>query len=165
MKTVIVSVVAAGGLTALALLVFSQGANVAIYEIVVALVAIVALVALRQRTPERVTAPDRTGRKDRNPIPPELARLERVVRFGRTTELDADRRMLRLLRTVAGELLRARYGIDPDVEPEAAAALLGSDVWEWLRPDRPVDRMKPGLALEEVERLVAALERLGDGAS
>lgn len=165
MRSVVLSVLTAGGLAALALLVFSQGANVALYEIIVAFVAVIALVALRQRTPERLTPPDASRRRGTRPIPPELARLERVVRFGRTTELDADRRMLRLLRDVARELLQARYGIDMDAEPETAATLLGAEVWMWLRPDRPVDRMKPGIALEEVKQLVAALEQLGDGAS
>jgi hypothetical protein len=46
--------------------------------------------------------------------------------------------------------------------PDEARALLGPDLWELLRPDRPApdDRTAAGISLAAVERMVDDLERL-----
>jgi hypothetical protein len=66
-----------------------------------------------------------------------------------------------MLRSLAAGLL-LRRGIDIERSPERAAALLGPDVWELVRPDRPApdDRTAPGVPIETVERALDDLERL-----
>ena len=55
-----------------------------------------------------------------------------------------------------------RRGIDLERSPDRARRLLGPDVWELIRPDRPPpeDRTARGIALADVERAVDALERI-----
>jgi hypothetical protein len=50
-----------------------------------------------------------------------------------------------------------------DADPEAAAAALGPDTWELVRPDRlrPLDRRARGLAPERLRAIVESLERIG----
>jgi hypothetical protein len=63
---------------------------------------------------------------------------------------------------LAAELLRSRRGIDLEQEPDRARAALGDDVWELVRPDRPLpsDRHAAGIDEPSLERMVVALERL-----
>ncbi len=154
--TLLVALVTAGMLFSL-----SGFMEVAAYELVLAVIAVIALVTLRATSPT-----------DRRPIPsvirsravpPQLERLERIVRFGTSTAIDADRRLYRVLREQAAELLLSRHGVDLDSEPDQARRLLGDEAWERIRPDRaPVkDRMGPGAELSEVEMVVAAVEGLG----
>jgi hypothetical protein len=60
----------------------------------------------------------------------------------------------------AGLLLRR--GVDFERDPARAEELLGPEVWELVRPDRPApdDRTAPGEPIETVERVVADLERI-----
>lgn len=92
---------------------------------------------------------------------PELARVERELVMGSAAAFDFHRRLRPLLCEVADHRLRLR-GIFADEQPERAQAVLGEDVWELVRPDRPVpdDRHAPGVDLDEVETVVARLERL-----
>jgi hypothetical protein len=97
------------------------------------------------------------------PSPPvELLRMERELELGIGSAEFADRRLLPLLRTAAAARLGARHGIDLDRRPEAARALLGDDVWELLRPDRPKsdDRYAPGIPRATVVAVIEHLESL-----
>ena len=55
--------------------------------------------------------------------------------------------------------MAARHGLELERRPKEARALLGDDVWELLRPDRPEpkDRHGPGVPRE---RVVAVIERV-----
>ena len=90
-----------------------------------------------------------------------LQRIERVVGAGRQSAGDVQVRVRPLLCEIADPLLR-REGVRLDSEPLRARALLGEELWEVVRPDRPrpQDRRAPGLTLSELERLVQKLERL-----
>lgn len=140
---------------------FSGFVEAMAYELLLGVVALGALVALG--TPV-VTAARPSRRSRVRLVPPQLLRIERIVRFGISTAVDADRRLYRLLREQARELLRSRHGVDLDEEPEVARAMLGDDVWELIRPDRPAstDRLAPGAELSDVDMVVRSIEQLVD---
>ena len=77
------------------------------------------------------------------------------------TAFDVHYRLRPSLRAVASGLL-LRRGVDLERSPERARELVGPDVWELIRPDRPApdDRTAPGLPLAAVERAVGDLERM-----
>ncbi len=90
---------------------------------------------------------------------PELVRTERELALGVASAAHAHRRLLPLLRAAAAARLSSRHGIELDRRPDAARALLGDDVWDLVRPDRPEpqDRHGPGVPRK---RVAAAVERL-----
>jgi hypothetical protein len=84
------------------------------------------------------------------------------LRLSRVGAFHLHVRLRPLLRDVAAHRLWSHYGIDLDDEPARASELVGPAAWELVRPDRPtpVDRLGPGLALTELDEVVAELERL-----
>ncbi|GBD85847.1 hypothetical protein BMS3Abin02_02268 [bacterium BMS3Abin02] len=160
MKRVVVATLVVAVVVTGILFWFSGFMEAAAYEVLLGVVAVAGLVALRTSAP--ISRPAIGSRTRRRAVPPQLERLERVVRFGTSTATDADRRLYRVLREQARELLLSRYGVDLDAEPEEARRLLGDDAWERIRPDRPVskDRLGPGAELSEVDMVVGAIERL-----
>jgi hypothetical protein len=102
------------------------------------------------------------GRKETPQQPVELLRMERELELGIADATHAHRRLLPLLRAAATARLASRRGVELDRRPEAAEALLGEDVWELLRPDRPepADRHGPGVPRESVAAAIARVESL-----
>jgi hypothetical protein len=100
--------------------------------------------------------------RPRYSAPPQLEKVERLVVFGKTTAFDAEWRLLPFLRSIAAEQLETRHGVDLEACPDLAGRLLGDPGWELLNPNRslPVDRMAPGLSLEEIDVAVSAIEGL-----
>ena len=98
-------------------------------------------------------------RKPLTPQPEELLRMDREIVLGSADADHAQRRLLPLLRSVAAARIAAHHGFELERRPEAARELLGEDVWELLRPDRPApeDRHAPGVPNE---RIVAVIERV-----
>ena len=139
----------------------SGPAELIAYETVVGIVGVVALVSLSPaaHTERRAIRP-----VSRRLIPPQLNRIERIVRFATSTAVDADRRLYPMLRDYARELLLGRRGVSFDTEPERARRLLGDAAWEWIRPDRVVseDRTAPGVDPEDIEVVVRSVEDLVD---
>ena len=147
----------------LALRPLSTSRALAIWVVVVASIALVLLVrnSRGSSTPQhagRFEAALR-GRKEPPQPPVELLRMERELELGIADATHAHRRLLPLLRAAATARLASRRGVELDRRPEAAEALLGEDVWELLRPDRPApaDRHGPGVPREQV---AAAIERV-----
>ncbi len=129
-----------------------------VLEAAALVVGAVALVALVPRAGGRVrgrVAPADPAR------PATLERLEWMVASGRHTTGDIQVRVRPVLRGIAAARLRRR-GVRLDAEPERSRALLGDELWEIVRPDRPrpTDHRLPGLELGTLERLVERLERL-----
>ena len=93
--------------------------------------------------------------------PASLERVGREVALACGTAFDVHYRLRPPVRTVASGLL-ARRGVDLDRTPQRAQMLVGTELWELIRPDRaaPDDRTAPGLPLEAIERVVDELERL-----
>ena len=94
--------------------------------------------------------------------PSELARLEREVYLGMTGQFFLHRRLRPTLREIAEQRLRDCRGVELDSGDADVLAALGDDGWELLRPDRQ-EHWNPdaaGIRLPELERVVAALERI-----
>jgi hypothetical protein len=98
-------------------------------------------------------------RKPKSAPPEELLRMEREIVLGSADADHAHRRLKPLLRGIASARIAARHGFELERRPEEARALLGEDVWELLRPDRPApaDRDAPGVPRKAI---VAAIERI-----
>ena len=93
---------------------------------------------------------------------PELAQLEREVALGMATAFDLHYRLRPSLRRIAGELLASHRGTSLDGQPARARRVLGEETWELVRVDRPPpdNRFGPGIGLERLRTVVAALERI-----
>jgi hypothetical protein len=67
-----------------------------------------------------------------------------------------------LLQDLMASRLAERHGVDVHRSPDAARALLGADVWEWLDPARPASSISrpPGLDPRVLVTLVDRLEAL-----
>jgi hypothetical protein len=67
-----------------------------------------------------------------------------------------------MLREAAAARLAAGHNVDLARRPDAARKLLGEDVWQLLRPDRPqpVDHDAPGIPMRQLRSVVDTLEKL-----
>jgi hypothetical protein len=88
--------------------------------------------------------------------------MDREIVLGSADADHAHRRLLPLLRAAASARLAARHGIELERRPELARSLLGEDVWELLRPDRPEpdDRHGPGIPRERIAAVIERVEAL-----
>jgi hypothetical protein len=102
------------------------------------------------------------GRKAADSPPEELVRMERELILGSADADHAHRRLLPLLRATAAARIAATHGFELERRPDAARVLLGADVWELLRPDRPepADRHAAGVPEAQVAAAIAAIEAL-----
>ncbi len=133
--------------------------------LVTALVLLVLVRHSRGRGPRVGGRFEQALRKRRPPAPSqpvELLVMEHELVLGSADADHAHRRLLPLLRAAAGARLAIRHGFDLERRPEAARALLGEDVWELLRPDRPApeDRHGPGVSGERVAAVIERVESL-----
>lgn len=94
--------------------------------------------------------------------PEQLAALERLVMIGPSGAHQFHTRLRPVLRSIAVHRLRSHHGIDLDGQPEAAAQVLGAELFEVVRSDRPApkDRRAPGPPSDAIGRLVERLEQL-----
>jgi hypothetical protein len=132
------------------------------FVLVTALVLVVLIQHSREPNRPRHVARFEQALRRRKPAdsePVELLRMERELLLGIADADHAHRQLLPLLRAAAASRLSAHHGLELERRPEAARALLGEDVWELLRPDRPppADRHGPGVPRE---RVVAVIERV-----
>lgn len=105
-----------------------------------------------EHEPPEEAAPD--------PRPQRLVRLERLIAEAADSAAVEHQRLRPLLASITAERLAAVHGFRMDEEPARAAALLGDQAWELLRPDRPPprDRRAPGRGVSGLARIVAAIE-------
>lgn len=94
--------------------------------------------------------------------PAELERLEREVVLAGGNAFDVHVRIRPSLREIAAHRLESGRALELDRGAPETRALLGADLWELVRPDRPApnDRSAPGLTLERLRAYVDRLERL-----
>jgi len=137
-----------------------------VYLVVVAGVALTSLAVALGRA-LRATEPSTFESGLTRPLPPtervkQLERLEREVTLGCQNAWDLHTRLRPTLRETAAGLLAARRGVDLEREPMRAAAVLGADAWELVRPDHapPQHRHAPGVDAAVLDAAISALERL-----
>jgi hypothetical protein len=96
------------------------------------------------------------------PRPREFDVLERAVDLAPTKAADVHYRLRPVIRDVTMHRLLRAHGIDLDSEPERARLLLGDQLFDLVRGDRPPpeDRFGPGISLASVDELVRRMERL-----
>ena len=92
--------------------------------------------------------------------PTDLARMERLVML-RATASEVHLRLRPPLREIAIARLGSR-GVRLDYNQLEAKELLGGELWDLVRPDRPrpEDPRGPGITSEELEAMTARLEQL-----
>jgi hypothetical protein len=160
----------AGGLVAGSLLLFSELDRALVLDAYLVLVGAVALNALARSTAAATSSSgpsafDEALRPRRAGVePPErLLRLEGLVSLSSAAAGDFHFGLRPHLREAAAARLLSHRGVHLDTEPERAAAVLGADAWELVRPDRPVpaDRFNPGPSPAALARAVEAIERIG----
>ena len=163
-RTSVVAAVALVGLLAIPRL--STSRALAIWVVIVAALVLVALVRHSREQdgpePSRRFEEALRGRKPAVSQPEELLRMDREIVLGSADADHAHRRLLPLLRAAASARLAARHGIELERRPELARSLLGEDVWELLRPDRPEpdDRHGPGIPRERIAAVIERVEAL-----
>lgn len=122
-------------------------------------VATVMLVTVRRRLPPRSSplvrrAQPRASSEGQTTL---LDKLESAIVLSRSGA-DYQRRLRPTLLHVATGRLRAR-GIDCEREPWRAEEVLGSRVWQLVRPpDRVIDRDAPGTSPAAIEEVLNAIE-------
>lgn len=128
----------------------------------VEIVAILAAaVAIFFAVPQAVHRKRQRRRPARPQRPADLERLERLVVTARATAADVHLRLRPVLQEMAAARLRRR-GVWLDRSPEEARRLLGEELWELVRTDRPrpADPRAPGLSIEQLTSVIMRLERL-----
>jgi hypothetical protein len=139
---------------------------IAIWLVVLTALTLVALIrhARASRGPEPASRFEQAFQKPKTKLaqPEEFLRMDREIVLGIADADHAHRRLLPLLRAAAAARLAARYGFDLARRPETARTLLGDEVWELLRPDRPApaDRHGPGLRREQIAAVIERVESL-----
>jgi hypothetical protein len=142
----------------------STSRALAIWLVVVTGLVLVALIRTSRGGPEPASRFEQALRraKPQTAPPEELLRMEREILLGIADADHAHRQLLPLLRATASARLASRHGLDPGRRPALERRLLGEEVWELLRPDRPepADRHGPGLREEQVVAVVEKVESL-----
>jgi hypothetical protein len=89
-----------------------------------------------------------------------LDQVEHDCIQGLANPVDLHRRLRPRLREVAAQRLSARHGVDLDRRPDAARVLLGDELWELVRADRPLPDELGGRRLDAagLDRVLARLE-------
>jgi hypothetical protein len=92
-------------------------------------------------------------------VPAQAERVDRLVRAG-VRHAEGVHHQLRPLLADALEPALARRGLALDRPDDRTRALLGEELWEVVRPDRPrpPDPWGPGMDRRELERIVDRLE-------
>jgi hypothetical protein len=102
------------------------------------------------------------GRRDRSAMP-DLAAIDRLLSMSISSAQDEYVRLRPLVREIARQRLADHTGVRLETSPDAAAAILGPEIWEIVRPDRerPADQHARGIAPARLRAMVEALERIG----
>ncbi|MDQ6822550.1 MAG: hypothetical protein M3076_19825 [Actinomycetota bacterium] len=126
-------------------------------------IAIVAggIVAMLFAIPDAVRGKRVHRNPDRPERPADLVRLERLVVTGRSTAGDVHLRLRPVLQEIAAARLRP-HGVELERNPQDARRLLGDELWEIVRVDRPwpPEPRAPGVSWDQLTSVIARLEQL-----
>ena len=109
-----------------------------------------------------IAPPWRRRRRKAVELPADLESLELAVELALSSEFDRHYRLRPWLVETSAGLLAARRGVNLAADQERAALLLGPELWELVRPERPEPpgRGRQELDPAQLEKMVAALEKL-----
>ncbi len=112
--------------------------------------------------PRRLRRPARLTRSRRRTTP-DLAAVDRLLALSVASAEDEHLRLRPLVLEIATQRLADHTGVRIDAAPEAAAAILGEETWELVRPDRerPGDRRARGISPRRLQTVIESLERIG----
>ncbi len=121
----------------------------------------VALAVWLAHVPSARRSRERPRARPRRSLPGDLGAITELVAGGRSTASDVHRRVRPLLRDIAAAKL-ARRGIGLDRDPRHARELLGEELFELVRAERPapLTRDAPGLTLGELAAITDRLEAM-----
>jgi hypothetical protein len=169
-STVRFALLAAATVFVISLIGGGQDREVAVRTYVIAVGAVSLLQVLRTTAGhlgvERTSAPSLVARGKQGPrkppVPLAAITLEGLIVDGAQSARATALRLRPRLIDLTQARLYQRTGIDLVHQPEEAAAALGPEAWDIVRPDRiwSEDRLAPGLPPESVNLLVTRLEQL-----
>jgi hypothetical protein len=150
-------------------LLFTSGTRPLVVDVYLVVVAAIVMLALfrviRLVSPPRPSMFERAlaALRTREPQPTTEVADDRDVVLSRLSAFHYHIRVKPVLRELAAQRLRARFGVELDREPERARELLPSHVWDVVRPDAkpPENRLARGPSLEQQRVVIEELERVG----
>jgi hypothetical protein len=119
---------------------------------------------LRRLTRAAARVRDRLRREPpHRAVTAELARIEGAVVESLSSANGVHRRLRPVVRDIVGDQMAVTYGLQLERDSERVRQLVGEDLWELIRPERPFpeDGFAPGLRFAELVALVDRLESLG----
>jgi hypothetical protein len=137
--------------------------GVRIYALVLGAVVVVVLVlALKRAYPNETVLRVAASPARRGMPPSSLARIELETTLAAAGTFDLHYRLVPRVRALAVGLLSSRRRVSLELDRDTARSILGEDVWELVRPDRPPpeDRQAKGIPPRELARVVEALEAI-----
>jgi hypothetical protein len=140
----------------------AQGLVLAVGAIV--LLVLVPRPARPVRRPGRLRRPSRLRlARGRRRTTPDLAAIDRLLALAVSSAEDEHLRLRPLVLDIARQRLADYTGVRFDSAPDAAAAVLGPETWDLVRPDRPRpdDRRARGMSPARLRAVVESLERIG----
>jgi len=91
----------------------------------------------------------------------QLRQVDETLKAARASEVGVDRDLRPLFRGIASTRL-AHRGVDLDRHPDEARAILGGELWELVRAERPSasNRVAGGVSPAGLQSMVERLERI-----
>lgn len=125
--------------------------------------AVAGLVASAPADTQRPPALWRRRRSAAAGIPADLESLQLAVELSVSSEFDRHYRLRPIMIEIASGVLARRHDVSLEHDQERASALLGLQLWELVRPDRPEPPGRGRRELDQTElvRMVESLEALG----
>jgi hypothetical protein len=127
----------------------------------IALAALVSVTTTRELA-ARAELRSRPARRLADARPPEqLRKVDMTLAAARASEIGVDRDLRPLFRGIAATRL-ARRGVDIDRHPETARAILGEELWDLVRAERPSgsNLFTGGVSTAGLQSLIEGLERI-----
>lgn len=127
----------------------------------IAVAAFVSLISTRDLAARAELRPRPVRRVADSPPLEQLRQVGRALTAARASEFGVDRDLRPLFRPIAAMRL-ARRGVDLDRHTEKARAILGDELWELVRAERPrgSNRVAGGISAAGLQSLIERLERI-----
>src|SRR5262245_33333574 len=127
----------------------------------IALAAFVSLITTRELA-AKAELRRRPARRPADGLPLEqLRQVDKTLTAARASEFGVDRDLRPRFREIAATRL-ARRGVDVARHPEEARAILGEELWDLVRAERPrgSNRAAGGVSTAGLQRVIERLERI-----